>query len=77
MFFKRKSIPSLTKKTEKIHSVFTQIETGCKNLNADISAQVAAKEEQIKNLQSEAETLNVLINRNEKLANKITGFINS
>lgn len=77
-FYKSKnSLASLTKRSEEIFSVFTKTQNDCIEVNNQIAEVISGKEEEIKALQEEVSSLNLVRTKNGNLAAKIGTFLNS
>lgn len=78
MFNNKKNIlASIKRRSEAIFDVFTQTQKDCESLNAEIATVVSSKEEEVKALQEEINSLNAVKTKNDNLAKKIETFLNS
>ena len=77
MFARKSTLSSIQKRSEQIFDVFTQTKRDAESLNSEISTVVSSKEEEIKALQEEVNSLNTVKTKNENLAKKIDQFLNS
>lgn len=78
MFVRNKSsLANITKRSNAIFDVFTQTQKDCETLNGEISVVVSSKEEEIKALQEEVNSLNAVKAKNDNLANRISAFLTS
>lgn len=77
LFYERKTLTSLTKRSDRIFDVFTQTQKDCESLNAEIATVVSSKGEEVKALQEEISGLTAVQTKNDNLSKKIYAFINS
>lgn len=71
------SLSSLSKRSAAIFDVFTKTQKDCTILNEKIDGVIAAKELEIKILQSDVSGLGAIKSKNTNLSIKISSFINS
>lgn len=71
------TVDSITKRSEKIFSLFSQTKIDCEALNSEINQMVTNKETEAQRILDEAKELKNIAAKNDNLAKKIEAFINS
>lgn len=77
LFGFKKSVTSISKKSDKIFDVFTKTQKECDTLNAEIIKMTATKREEAQKILDEVKSLETVATKNENLSKKIQSFINN
>lgn len=70
-------LDSISKRSEKIFSIFSQTKVECEALNKEIAQMTENKKAEAQRILSEVTTLEGIMTKNDNLAKKIDSFINS
>jgi hypothetical protein len=70
-------LDSISKRSEKIFSIFSQTKIECEALNKEIAQMTENKKAEAQRILSEVTTLEGIMTKNDNLAKKIDSFINS
>jgi len=76
-FNKEKTVESVIKKSENIISVFKSTVDNLLNVNQEALEQKASREDKAEVLLKEAQDLGEIINKNQKVVDKIQDFLNN
>ncbi len=76
-FNKEKTVESVIKKSENIISVFKSTVDNLLNVNQEALEQKASREDKAEALLKEAQDLGEIINKNQKVVDKIADFLNN
>lgn len=73
----KNTLEALSQRSAEIFDVFTKTQKDCLEVNGQIAEVISTKEQEIKALQEEVGSLNLVRTKNQNLATKIETFLNS
>ena len=71
------TLESITRRSDKIFSLFTQTKVECETLNKEIAQMTETKKAEAQKILTEVTELEGIMTKNDNLAKKIESFINS
>lgn len=76
-FTRKVDVASIQKRSNNILKIFTQVQTDCENLNAEIAEVAEEKRQKTKILLDEIKELEAVAEKNSNLSKKIESFLKS